>query len=113
MLQDLGTTKHCGHTHAAFAVPSVSAARQFLESQGMTITGQRQRGGKVESVFVRDPDRTTLEFERNVGDKVVENFHANMIGDSRPVDHVGTRVTDPERSWKWYGEMLGFTEVRA
>lgn len=105
------TTKWCGHTHAAFPVPSVAAAKSFLEAQGMSISGERVFGGIVKSVFVRDLDLTTWEFERNVGDSQVANFGVSMIGDEqRRIDHVGTRVSDPPRSWQWYATMFGFTE---
>ena len=112
ILMDTPEQKYCGHTHAAFTVPSVSAARGYLEGQGMTISGERTMQGQVKSVFVRDLDRTVLEFERNVGYETVENFQPSMIGNARPIDHVGTRVSDPLKSWMWYAKMLGLTEVR-
>jgi catechol 2,3-dioxygenase-like lactoylglutathione lyase family enzyme len=85
--------------------------RDFLEKQqGVTISGERiMPGDGLRAVFCRDPDRTTLEFERNRGDmKVVETFTAAMIGDSRPMDHVGTRVARAEDCYRWYAETLGF-----
>lgn len=31
ILQDMGDEKHCGHTHACFAVPSVKACKAYLD----------------------------------------------------------------------------------
>lgn len=111
-LMDFPEHKYPGHTHACFAVPSVPAARAYLEKeQGIEITGERTMKGVVRAVFVRDPDRTTLEFERNVGEmEQVDAFVPEMIGDARPIDHVGTRVRDPEQRWRWYAEKLGFVQ---
>ncbi|CAB9510731.1 glyoxalase [Seminavis robusta] len=113
ILQDTPTEKYCGHTHAAFFVPSVAAARKFVEDKhGIPVTGERKFQGKVQSIFIRDLDKITWELERNVGDATtIEQFDGTMLGDEhRRIDHVGTRVSDPPTSWKWYAEMLGFTQ---
>lgn len=68
ILMDYSTNKYPGHTHASFVVPNVAAARTYLESQDIAISGDRTRAGKLYAVFARDPDRTTLEFERNHGE---------------------------------------------
>ena len=49
---------------------------------------------KLYAIFSRDPDRTTLEFERNDGnaDDVVMERH--MIGYPQKIDHIGIRVTE-------------------
>lgn len=61
-------------------------------------------------VFVRDPDRTTLEFERNDGgDDAPVVFTSDMIGYKSPLDHVGTRVRAPfDRHLEFYAKNLGF-----
>lgn len=79
----------------------------------MEISGERRMGPEdiTRAIFVRDPDRNVLEFERNLGAmKDVEHFTASMIGDARPMDHVGTRVVDPAKSWLWYAKSLGFVD---
>jgi catechol 2,3-dioxygenase-like lactoylglutathione lyase family enzyme len=89
----------------------VPGVRDFLEKQqGVTMSGERvMPGDGLRAVFCRDPDRTTFEFERNRGEmKQVEHFTAAMIGDTRPMDHVGTRVTRAEDCYRWYAETLGF-----
>ena len=68
ILMDFASNKYPGHTHASFVVPNVAAARTYLEGQGIAISGDRTRAGKLYAVFARDPDRTTLEFERNHGE---------------------------------------------
>jgi catechol 2,3-dioxygenase-like lactoylglutathione lyase family enzyme len=111
LLMDFPTKKYNGHTHLSFSVPTVPGVRDFLElQQGVTVTGERvMPGDGLRAIFCRDPDMTTLEFERNMGDmKVVEDFTAALIGDSRPMDHVGTRVSRAEECYIWYAETLGF-----
>jgi catechol 2,3-dioxygenase-like lactoylglutathione lyase family enzyme len=111
LLMDFPTQKYNGHTHLSFSVPSVPGVRDFLKlQQGVTISGERiMPGDGLRAVFCRDPDMTTLEFERNRVDmKHVEHFTAALIGDSRPMDHVGTRVTRAEECYLWYAETLGF-----
>lgn len=111
LLMDLPTQKYNGHTHLSFSVPTVPGVRNFLElQQGVTISGERvMPGDGLRAIFCRDPDRTTLEFERNMGEmKPVDHFTAALIGDTRPMDHVGTRVTRPEDCYRWYAETLGF-----
>jgi catechol 2,3-dioxygenase-like lactoylglutathione lyase family enzyme len=111
LLMDLPTQKYNGHTHLSFSVPTVPGLRDFLEvQQGVPLSGERvMPGDGLRAVFCRDPDRTTLEFERNRGEmKNVEHFTAALIGDTRPMDHVGTRVTRAEECYRWYAETLGF-----
>jgi catechol 2,3-dioxygenase-like lactoylglutathione lyase family enzyme len=111
ILMDLPTLKYNGHTHLSFSVPTVPGVRDFLEQQqGIVISGERvMPGDGLRAIFCRDPDRTTLEFERNRGEmKHVDTFTAAMIGDTRPMDHVGTRVTRAEDCYRWYAETLGF-----
>jgi catechol 2,3-dioxygenase-like lactoylglutathione lyase family enzyme len=112
ILMDLPTLKYNGHTHLSFSVPTVPGVRTFLEQppQNITISGERvMPGDGLRAIFCRDPDRTTLEFERNRGEmKHVDHFTAAMIGDTRPMDHVGTRVTRAEDCYLWYAATLGF-----
>lgn len=108
LLMDFPQNKYPGHTHAAFSVPSVPAAKAYLESQGIAISGERPGVNRIASVFVRDPDLTTLEFERNEGPDDIVVMTGDMIGHPQCMDHVGIRVSNPEARWMWYAEKLGF-----
>lgn len=60
ILMDTPDLKYPGHTHGSWSVPSVPGVKAFLEAQGIPLSGTRS----TLAVFVRDLDRTTLEFER-------------------------------------------------
>ena len=110
ILMDYPTRKFPGHTHASFVVPNVAAAQRYMESQGISISGDRTRGGRLYAVFARDPDRTTYEFEKNHGEpEPMETITADSIGYPQCMDHVGIRVCNAEDGLLWYAEMLGFT----
>ena len=88
LLMDYPTSKPPGHTHASWSVPSVPAVKSLLDTLGVPLSGTRS----TLAVFVRDLDRTTLEFERNDGgDEPPLHINAHMIGHCRPMDHVGIR----------------------
>jgi catechol 2,3-dioxygenase-like lactoylglutathione lyase family enzyme len=97
-----------GHTHASWSVPSVPAVKELMASLGVPLSGTRASL----AIFVRDPDRTTLEFERNDGGDEPSPGPpgSSMIGFGRRLDHVGTRVRPPyDRHMTWYARMLGFS----
>ena len=108
LLMDYATNKYPGHTHASFTVPNVASAQTYLESQGIVISGDRTRAGKLYAVFARDPDKTTLEFEKNHGEPEDVVVTGDMIGNPQCMDHVGIRVCDAEEGLLWYAENLGF-----
>ena len=108
ILMDFPETKYPGHTHASFSVPNVQSARNLLESKDLVISGERKMGGKLLSIFTRDPDRTTYEFEKNDGVPLDVEVTTEMIGYPQNIDHIGIRVSTPEQSWLWYAETLGF-----
>jgi catechol 2,3-dioxygenase-like lactoylglutathione lyase family enzyme len=109
VLMDVAGWKPPGHTHASWRVPSVPAVKTFFAEQGIPLSGTRS----TLSVFVRDPDRTTLEFERNDGVDEPDAFTgARAIGYGRTLDHVGVRVRAPfERHLRWWARMMGFNAL--
>lgn len=107
ILMDYDDKKYPGHTHAALSVPSIQSTREYFEANGLVISGERTFGERVMSIFVRDNDRTTFEFEVHE-DEVSGPISASSIGAKQSLDHVGLRVTNPEARWNWYAEKFGF-----
>jgi len=109
ILMDYPTEKYAGHTHISFTVPHVQNARVYLESEmGLTISGERKVGDKLYALFTRDPDMTTLEFENNSGIGEDVPITADLIGYPKNLDHIGTRVFQPEEKLNYYAEKFGF-----
>ncbi len=54
--------KYAGITHVALTVASLPAAREFLDKNGIEITGSFSFG-KMSAIFVRDPDRNVIELD--------------------------------------------------
>jgi len=109
ILMDYPTEKYAGHTHISFTVPHVENTRVYLESEmGLTISGERKVGDKLYALFTRDPDMTTLEFENNSGIGEDVPITADLIGYPKNLDHIGTRVFQPEEKLNYYAEKFGF-----
>jgi len=110
LLMDFPSNKFPGHTHAAITVPNVLATQSYLESQEISISGERKKGDRLLAVFARDPDRTTFEFEKNVGDPEDVEITGEVIGVPKGIDHVGIRVSNPSDRFMFYAEKLGFLQ---
>mmetsp|Transcript_11703 Transcript_11703/g.17729 ORF Transcript_11703/g.17729 Transcript_11703/m.17729 type:complete len:307 (+) Transcript_11703:102-1022(+) len=110
LLMDMQGIKYPGHTHAAFSVPTVPGVKAYFENNGVGISGTRGVSAErtLAAVFVRDPDRTTFEFENNFGPDEDVEVTGDMLGYPQSIDHVGIRVSNPEERWVWYAEKLGF-----
>ncbi|KAI9350259.1 Glyoxalase/Bleomycin resistance protein/Dihydroxybiphenyl dioxygenase [Obelidium mucronatum] len=116
ILMDFDDKKYPGINHMSFAVPNVASAKEFLESNGLSLSGIRQypKDPRIYAIFIRDPDQTTLEFEKHGEEEIVDSFHSGLIGNAqRPIDHVGIRVSDPNEVLVWYAEKLGFNNLVA
>ncbi|KAJ3012584.1 UNVERIFIED_CONTAM: hypothetical protein HDU68_001126 [Siphonaria sp. JEL0065] len=115
ILMDYDDRKYPGINHMSFSVPNVGATKEFLESTGFKLSGTRQypNDPRLYAIFIRDPDQTTIEFEKNGPEETVTNFHAGLIGHEKPIDHVGIRVNDPTEVAAWYAEKLGFNNLIA
>jgi catechol 2,3-dioxygenase-like lactoylglutathione lyase family enzyme len=109
--------KYPGHTHMSFGVGSVTIVKKYFEEQGIAISGNRPPmapGSKnPAAIFVRDPDGTVSEFERNDGgDDGIAPVTAAILSQAPRggLDHIGTRVTNPQRTLQWYKQVMGFSE---
>ena len=92
VLMDVVGWKAPGHTHASWSVPSVPSIKLFLAENNIPLSGTRS----TFAIFVRDLDKTTLEFERNDGGDEPSDFKgASSIGFGRTLDHVGVRIRAP------------------
>jgi len=94
----------------SFGVRSVANTRSYFESEetGIAISGTRRNL----AIFIRDPDRTVLEFERNDGGDEAEVKVTADVLSATPrggLDHIGTRISNPVEHAKWYERALGLT----
>eukprot|EP01065_Artemidia_motanka_P000242 TRINITY_DN10103_c0_g1_i1.p3 TRINITY_DN10103_c0_g1~~TRINITY_DN10103_c0_g1_i1.p3 ORF type:complete len:100 (-),score=36.74 TRINITY_DN10103_c0_g1_i1:83-382(-) len=55
--------KHAGYTHMALTVDSIEKAEAAMKDAGVEITGRMEYEG-TKMIFVRDPDRNTIEFNQ-------------------------------------------------
>ena len=60
--------RYPGITHVSFKVASIDAARQFLEEQGIPLSGQFSFKD-LQAVFIRDPDRNVIELDAYAADE--------------------------------------------
>jgi len=54
--------KYSGITHVALTVTSVREAREFVEQNGIAVTGSFSFGN-MSAIFIRDPDRNVIELD--------------------------------------------------
>ena len=60
--------KYPGITHVSFKVASIDAARQFLASRDIPVSGQFSFKD-LRAVFIRDPDSNVIELDAYTGDE--------------------------------------------
>ena len=60
--------KYPGITHVSLRVGSIDAAREFLEKQGIPLSGQFSFRD-LQAVFIRDPDRNIIELDAYAADE--------------------------------------------
>ncbi len=63
--------KYTGITHVALTVSALEDAKQFVEREGIAITGSFSFGG-MSAIFIRDPDRNVIELDA-FGEKVQDD----------------------------------------
>ena len=61
-------TKHAGITHVSYKVQSIEQAKTFLESAGISLSGEFTFKG-LHAIFIRDPDRNVIELDGYEGDE--------------------------------------------
>ena len=54
--------KYSGITHVALTVTSLPEAREYVESNGIAVTGSFSFGNMA-AIFIRDPDRNVIELD--------------------------------------------------
>ena len=54
--------KYSGITHVALTVTSLPEAREFVEENGIAVTGSFSFGN-MSAIFIRDPDRNVIELD--------------------------------------------------
>lgn len=70
--------KYPGITHLAIKMKSADDTRNFVNANGIAITGERSFRG-TETIFIRDPDRNVLELVGpgpSVATLIAEHVHA-------------------------------------
>ncbi|MEM9004727.1 MAG: VOC family protein [Cyanobacteria bacterium P01_F01_bin.86] len=72
--------RYPGYTHYAIEVASVAAAKAFLESSNIKITGGPVTFGDGKtSIFIRDPDLNVIEFtELPISQKTLKTNHETL-----------------------------------
>ena len=60
--------KYPGITHVSLRVGSIDAAREFLEKEGIPLSGQFSFRD-LQAVFIRDPDRNVIELDAYAADE--------------------------------------------
>ena len=112
ILMDHPDEKFPGHTHMSFGVGSVPGVVAYFEKEQIPLSGTRSIPGIAGpvSIFVRDPDRTVIEFERNDGGDDSLAVTSNVLSPAPRggIDHIGTRVSNPKVALEWYMQVLGF-----
>ena len=64
VLMDDKQYKYPGITHIALRVPDIDLVEKELEDAGIVIQDRMKFPGGGQAIFVRDPDRTTIEFNQ-------------------------------------------------
>jgi catechol 2,3-dioxygenase-like lactoylglutathione lyase family enzyme len=100
--------------HISVETDDIEGMRRFLAAKGVAVPGKTNLGRiKNKSFNVKDPDGHTVEFVQYMPDgwTVREKGKHMSQGASSRMLHIGILVGSLDASMKFYGEVLGFTEL--
>ncbi|MEK7996293.1 MAG: VOC family protein [Planctomycetota bacterium] len=99
----------------AFIVENAEALRAYLGAHGVKVPAKVPKGRIGNSNFsIKDPDGHTVEFVQYEPDGWTRREKGKFLPDtgiSQRLKHVGFLVGDLAASKKFYGDLLGFTEI--
>ena len=101
--------------HIAIETDDAEGMRRYLQTKGIAVppkTGIGKIGNK--NYFVKDPNGNTVEIVEYLADGWTMREKGKFLPETRistRMSHVGVLVGQFEASMKFYGEILGFTEI--
>ncbi len=101
--------------HIAIETDDAEAMRVYLQSKGIAVppkTAIGRIGNK--NYFIKDPNGNTVEIVEYLPEGWTRREQGKFLPDTRistRMSHVGVMVGQLEASLKFYGEILGFTEI--
>jgi lactoylglutathione lyase len=101
--------------HIALEVDDAEAMRVYLQAKGVAVpdkVGVGKIGNK--NYFIKDPNGNTVEIVEYLPDGWTMREKGKFLPDTRVaahMPHVGIMVGQFDASMKFYGEILGFTEI--
>jgi lactoylglutathione lyase len=101
--------------HIALEVDDAEAMRVYLKSKGVTVP-DKTSVGKIgnKNYFVKDPNGNTVEIVEYLPEGWTMREKGKFMSDRRVsvhMPHVGVMVGQLDASMKFYGDILGFTEI--
>lgn len=101
--------------HIAIETDDAEAMRLYLQSKGVAVP-PKTAIGKIgnKNYFVKDPNGNTVEIVEYLPDSWTVREKGKFMSDRRistRMSHVGVMVGQLDLSMKFYGEILGFTEI--
>ena len=101
--------------HIAIETDDAEAMRLYLQSKGVAVP-PKTAIGKIgnKNYFVKDPNGNTVEIVEYLPDSRTVREKGKFMSDRRistRMSHVGVMVGQLDLSMKFYGEILGFTEI--